>query len=310
MRTLIRQGTYILKDNKDNKKKHGMKAIFHHITQRIFPPPQTKSALIQLLRDTQQRSLISVETLSMLEGVLQLAQMQVRDIMLPKNQMICISSSTVLDEIMVKIIQSGHSRFPVIADNSQEIVGILHSKDLLRFQVGSSPSFHLNDIVRQPTFIPESTRLDLLLREFRNTRNHMAIVVDEYGTTSGFVTIEDIIEQITGDIEDEFDIDEENYIKAHGDAYYIVNAQIPIEEFNEQLDVDWSHHVHDTIGGAVLARFGYLPSRGETITIEPFDVTVINADARRIKLVSCFDKRPNARHPNIATDESDKKSRG
>lgn len=273
----------------------------------LFRPPQTKAALIDLLRETQQHSLISVETLSMLEGVIQLAQMQVRDIMLPKNQMTCISSNAVLTQIRETIVQSGHSRFPVVAEGNHEIVGILHAKDLLRFQGEGSAPLNLNDIVRQPTFIPESTRLDTLLREFRNTRNHMAIVVDEYGTTSGFVTLEDIIEQITGEIEDEFDIDEESYIKAHGDAYYIVNAQTPIEDFNEALSVNWSHSAHDTVGGVLLARFGYLPSRGEAITIEPFDFTVINADARRIKLVSCFDKRPSNRQSNSDVDECEEK---
>lgn len=150
---------------------------------------------------------------------------------------------------------------------------------------------NLSDIVRQATFVPESKRLDLLLGEFRINRNHMAIVVDEYGAVSGFVTIEDIIEQIIGDIEDEFDIDEETYIKAHGKSYYIVKGHTPIEEFNEKLQAHFSDETYDTMGGIVMTNFGHLPKRGETITINQFEFKIINADARRIKLLACFDKR-------------------
>nr|WP_019217081.1 transporter associated domain-containing protein [Legionella tunisiensis] len=264
---------------------------FMRLRQFLQIEPQNKEELISLLRDAHARSLIDSETLSMIEGVIQFAQMRVRDIMLPKNQMTCISQDDELKDIIDIVTSSGHSRFPVTGDNKDEIIGILHAKDLLRYQAERTTDFDLHDIIRFTTFVPESKRLDLLLSEFRNNRNHMAIVVDEYGAVNGFVTIEDIIEQIIGDIEDEFDIDEEAYIKAHGDAYYIVKAHTPIEEFNEQLEANFSDENYDTIGGIVMSTFGYLPKRGEAITIKEFEFKVINADSRRIKLLACFDKR-------------------
>lgn len=255
--------------------------------------PQNKKELINLLRDAHLRALINSDTFSMLEGVIQLAQIRARDIMLPKAQMVCVPYEAKLKEIIEIITRSGHSRFPVINETKDEILGVLHAKDLLYFQAFPKAEFDLNDVMRQAIFIPESRRLDLLLREFRNTRNHMAIVVDEYGTVDGFITIEDIIEQVVGDIEDEFDIDQEVYIKSHGDRYYIIKAQTPIEQFNEELNADLSNESYDTIGGILMTHFGYLPARDETITIGPFEFKVINADSRRIKLVSCLDTRSN-----------------
>jgi magnesium and cobalt transporter len=210
--------------------------------------------------------------------------------MLPKKQMSYIEEDAELDEVIEIVTQSGHSRFPVV-DSKHEVIGILHAKDLLRFQTKEKVPYDLHDILRQTTFIPESKRLDLLLSEFRSNRNHMAIVVDEYGSTAGFVTLEDIIEQIIGDIEDEFDIDEEAYIKTHGNTHYILKAHTPIEEFNEQLNAHFSDETYDTIGGIVMTNFGYLPKRGDTITIDQFEFKVVNADARRIKLLECFDLR-------------------
>ena len=252
--------------------------------------PQNKEELINLLRDAQIRALIDSETLAMIEGVILFSQMKVRDIMLPKNQMTCITEEAELSDVINVVSQSGHSRFPV-TDSKGDVVGILHAKDLLRFQTEENASYDLMDIVRQASFVPESKRLDLLLSEFRSNRNHMAIVVDEYGEVAGFVTLEDIIEQIIGDIEDEFDIDEEAYIKAHGDAHYIIKAHMPIEEFNEQLHTNFSDESYDTIGGIVMTNFGYLPTHGEIITIDQFEFKVINADARRIKLLECIDLR-------------------
>lgn len=266
-------------------------SMFSRIWQFLQVEPKNKDELIGLLRDAHSRSLIDSETLGMIEGVLQFAQMRVRDIMLPKKQMTCIAQNAELNEIITIVTSSGHSRFPVTAEHGDEIIGILHAKDLLRYQSQNDPDFDMDDIIRFARFVPESKRLDVLLSEFRNNRNHMAIVVDEYGAVNGFVTIEDIIEQIIGDIEDEFDIDEEAYIKAHDDHYFIVKAHTPIEEFNEQMHANFSDDNYDTIGGIVMAGFGYLPKRGEVITIEQFEFKVINADARRIKLLACFDKR-------------------
>lgn len=266
---------------------------FVRLKQFLQIEPQNREQLVGLLRDAHTRALIDSETLAMIEGAILFAQMKVRDIMLPKKQMTCVAENAPLNDIITIVTQSGHSRFPVTSAANDEIVGILHAKDLLRYQTEEQCPFDLMDIVRQTTFIPESKRLDLLLSEFRANRNHMAIVVDEYGAVAGFVTLEDIIEQIIGDIEDEFDIDEDAYIKTHADTHYIIKAHTPISEFNEQLHAHFSDEFYDTIGGIVMTNFGHLPKRGEVIMIDQFEFKVINADARRIKLLECFDRRPD-----------------
>ena len=276
-------------------KENDTSSWFMRLKHLLHVEPQNKEELVSLLRDAQIRALIDAETLGMIEGVILFSQMRVRDIMLPKKQMTCIEDTAELSEVIQIVTESGHSRFPV-TDEKNEVIGILHAKDLLQFQAEENTDYDLLDIVRQATFVPESKRLDLLLSEFRKNRNHMAIVVDEYGEVSGFVTLEDIIEQIIGDIEDEFDIDEEAYIKTHGDAHYIIKAHTPIDEFNEQLQAHFSDQSYDTIGGIVMTNFGYLPKRGEVITIDQFEFKVINADARHIKLLECLDlreKQPN-----------------
>ncbi len=273
-----------------NKEEEGG-SWFLRLKQFLQGEPQNQEELVSLLRDAQIRSLINSETLAMIEGAILFSKMRVRDIMLPKNQMVSINVVDEYSEIIKVVTRTGHSRFPVVGESSDEIIGILHAKDLLRYQPGNSDSLDLLDICRQVTFVPESRRLDSLLSEFRCNRNHMAIVVDEYGEISGFVTIEDIIEQIIGDIEDEFDIDEDAYIKTHHDHHYIIKAHTPIEEFNEQMHTDFSDETYDTIGGIVMNGFGYLPKRGDTITINNLEFKIINADARRIKLLECIDKR-------------------
>ncbi|NCT56630.1 MAG: CBS domain-containing protein [Legionella sp.] len=258
--------------------------------------PQDQNDLLHLLRDAQQRSLIDAESLSMLEGILLFSHMRVRDIMHPKNKMVYVLEHAELQDITQQVAQSEHTRFPVLKENSDEVLGILHAKDLLRYQGPEAPLFDLNDVIRQATVIPESKRLDALLRDFRINRNHMAIVVDEYGAVSGFVTFEDVIEQIIGDISDEFDIDGKAHIKSHGDARYILKANTPIEDFNTTLQAHFSAQAYDTIGGIVIHEFGYVPKRGEHITIQNFEFVVINADARNIKLLECIDKRT---HDNL-----------
>lgn len=264
---------------------------FSRLKQFIQGEPQDQEELVSLLRDAQIRSLISSETLAMIEGAILFAKMRARDIMLPKNQMVCINQDDEYQAIIEVVARTGHSRFPVTGEHPDEIIGILHAKDLLRYHADNLESFDLFDICRQVTFIPESRPLDSLLSEFRSNKNHMAIVVDEYGEIAGFVTIEDIIEQIIGDIEDEFDIDEDAYIKTHDDHCYIIKAHTPIEEFNEQLHAKFSDETYDTISGIVMNKFGYLPKRGESITIDDFEFKIINADARRIKLLECIDNR-------------------
>lgn len=274
-----------------SKEEEDSHSWFFRLKQFLQGEPKNQEELISLLRDAQIRSLINADTLAMLEGALLFSKMRVRDIMVPKNQMVCIKHDDDYNRIISIISNTGHSRFPVLGSNPNEIVGILHAKDLLRHQQEEEQAYDLHDICRQVTFVPESRPLDSLLREFRSNKNHMAIVVDEYGEVSGFVTIEDLIEQIIGDIEDEFDIDEDTYIKAHGDDRYIIKAYTPIEEFNEQLKANFSDEQYDTIGGIVRDRFGYLPRPGETITIDRFEFKIINADARRINLLECIDKQ-------------------
>lgn len=264
---------------------------FVRLKQFLQGEPQNQEELVSLLRDAQIRSLINSETLAMIEGAISFSKMRVRDIMLPKNQMVCVKENDSFNEIIKTVTNTGHSRFPVFSDHSDEIVGILHAKDLLRYHPERDESFDLLDICRQVPFVPESRRLDSLLSEFRANKNHMAIVVDEYGEATGFVTIEDVIEQIIGDIEDEFDIDEDAYIKAHTENQFIVKGHTPIEEFNEHMKADFSDESYDTIGGIILNSFGYLPKRGESVTINGFEFKIINADARRIKLIECIDKR-------------------
>jgi magnesium and cobalt transporter len=272
-------------------KEEEVSSWFSRLKQFLQVEPKNQEELVSLLRDAQVRSLINSETLAMIEGAIIFSKMRVRDIMLPKNQMVYINQDDEYSNIIQVVTQTGHSRFPVMGENTNEVIGILHAKDLLRYQQIDEESFDLLDICRQVTFVPESRRLDSLLSEFRSNRNHMAIVVDEYGEISGFVTIEDIIEQIVGDIEDEFDIDEDAYIKAHDDHSYIIKAHTPIADFNEYLHADFSDEIYDTIGGIVMNNFGYLPKRGEVITVGNFEFKIVNADARRIKLLECIDKR-------------------
>lgn len=260
--------------------------------------PQNKEELIELLRDAHLRQLIDNETLAMIESAILFAHLRVRDILVPKNQMICIPQESALIDIIQTISDSGHTRFPVIGNEGDNIIGILHAKDLLKYHHQPDSAFNIHDIIRQTTFVPESKRLDILLSEFRNNKNHMAIVVDEYGAISGFITIEDIIEQIIGDIEDEFDIDDESYIKKHSDTFYIVKAITPIDVFNESINANFNDEQYDTIGGIVTTSFGYLPKRGEHITIDHFKFKIISADARRIKLLSCQDERKSHENHN------------
>ena len=271
---------------------------FTRIKHILQGEPQNKDDLILLLREAQDRALIDAETLSMLESVMQLAQLRVRDVMLPRKQITSVSNTDTLEEVIETVTASGHSRFPVRGDTPYEIIGILHAKDLLRYRAENSHEFDLHDIIRSATFVPESKRLDTLLREFRSNRNHMALVVDEYGSITGFITIEDIVVQIIGDIEDEFDIDDEPSIKAHGDGHYIIKGQTPISEFNEHLQAHFSDKDYDTISGIIMAKLGYLPQNDEVMTIDAFEFKIINADARRIKLIDCIDKRVLERDSN------------
>jgi len=258
----------------------------------LMGEPKDREQLVELLRDAQQRDLLDPDALTMIEGVLQVAEMQVRDIMVPRAQMAVVERDASLDKIMPVIIESAHSRFPVIGDSRDEVVGILLAKDLIAYNGPDAvKNFNVRDILRPAVFIPESKRLNVLLKEFRASRNHMAIVVDEYGGVAGLVTIEDVLEQIVGEIVDEHDIEEDAYIKKHNDNVYAVKALTPIEEFNQYFDSVFSDEEFDTIGGLVMQRFGRLPRRGEVITIDHFRFKVLNADSRRIHLLQVTERR-------------------
>jgi len=252
----------------------------------LLTEPKDKDQLIKILRDAETHHLLDTEALTMIEGVLQVSEMQARDIMVPRSQMIVIEVEKTPKEFLPQVIDSAHSRFPVIGEDRDEVVGILLAKDLLSYLYkGEENKFNLKDLLRPAIFVPESKRLNVLLKEFRLKRNHMAIVVDEYGGVAGVVTIEDVLEQIVGEIEDEFDIDEESFIKRLDDTTFIVKALTPIDEFNEQFQTDLSDEEFDTIGGIVMHEFGKLPKRGETVEIGNLTIEILHADNRRIRLV-------------------------
>lgn len=256
----------------------------------LHTEPKNEEMLVHILKNAQTRGLIEFETLNMIEGVIQLAHMKARDIMMPKSHMVTVSQDATLEEAIHRITESGHSRFPVTTENKDEIIGILHAKDVLRFQKDDSATFHVYDIARSAVFVPESKPLDILLHEFRNNKNHMALVIDEYGVLSGFITIENIIEEIIGDIEDEFDIHEEDVIKKH-DNHYILRAHTPVSDFNTYFKANFDETHADTIAGVLIAHAGYLPHFGDSIEISGFQFKIISADTRRLKLLACFDKR-------------------
>ncbi|MFV1981936.1 MAG: HlyC/CorC family transporter [Thiohalomonadales bacterium] len=262
------------------------KTWLERLAQALLGEPQDREQLITLLRDSEQRNLFDSDALGMIEGVLQVSEMQARDIMVPRSQMVVLERDSDIKDILPTVVESNHSRFPVIGENLDEVIGILLAKDLLQYFVSDNKSkFYLRDIIRQAIVIPESKRLNILLNEFRSSRNHMAIVVDEYGGVSGLVTIEDVLEQIVGEIEDEHDIDEDAYIKDHGDQNYTIKALTPIEDFNEHFLCDFTSDEYDTLGGLLLNRIGHLPTRGELIEIDGFHFKILRADNRRIHLL-------------------------
>ena len=248
--------------------------------------PRNQDQLIEILRDAERRNLLDPDALAMIEGALQVSDMQVRDIMIPRVQMIMVRNNAEPKDILNVVLESGHSRFPVLGDDADEILGILLAKDLLFYYANiEQEKFNIKDLMRPAIFVPESKRLNILLREFRSSRNHMAIVIDEYSCISGLVTIEDVIEEIVGDIEDEHDIDEEDYIKPYGRNRYTVSALTPIDEFNEYFQTGLSDEEYDTIGGLILSAFGHVPKRGDLLEFAGFNVKILRADKRRIYLM-------------------------
>ncbi|HSJ47687.1 MAG TPA: HlyC/CorC family transporter [Gammaproteobacteria bacterium] len=256
------------------------------ISQALLAEPKDREQLLGLLRDAQRRALFDADALAMIEGVLQVSEMQARDIMIPRSQMEVLNRDSSLEQMLPAIVDTGHSRFPVIGESRDEVLGILLAKDLLRYFVaGNEEAFNIREVLRPAVFIPESKRLNVLLKEFRANRNHIAIVVDEYGGVAGMVTIEDVLEQIVGEIEDEHDLDEDYYIRKHSATHFTVKALTPIEDFNEYFEAGFSDEEFDTIGGLLVHEFGHLPRRGETVTIDRFLFKVLRADNRRVHML-------------------------
>ncbi|MEK9647552.1 MAG: transporter associated domain-containing protein [Gammaproteobacteria bacterium] len=241
--------------------------------------------LVDFLRKAEKNQVIDADGLSIIEGALQVNNMQVREIMIPRSQVATIDITDSPEDIIPKVIEAGHSRFPVIGESKDDVVGILLAKDLLPLITNSESRFNLKDVLLKPIFVQESKRLNVLLKEFRENKNHMAIVIDEYGGLGGVITIEDVLEQIVGEIEDEFDVDEEDYIKAYDRESYTVKALTPIEEFNAFFHSNLPDSEFDTIGGLVLDQFRHIPARDETVGIGPYLFKVLNADSRQIRLL-------------------------
>lgn len=251
----------------------------------LLGEPRDREQLVELLRDAQRRNLIDADALTMIEGVLQVAEMQVRDIMIPRSQMVVLERSAPPEAWLPVVIESGHSRFPVIGESRDEVLGIVLAKDLLRYfaETCNGRAFDVREILRPAVFIPESKRLNVLLREFREKRYHMAVVVDEYGGIAGLVTIEDVLEEIVGDIEDETDDAEQDMIRELEDNRFLVAALTPVEDFNEFFNSGLSEEEFDTIGGILLQAFGQFPKVGESIAIDNLTFTVVDGDKRQIR---------------------------
>jgi magnesium and cobalt transporter len=248
----------------------------------LMREPEDREHLVQLLRSAHDRNLLDGEALSMIEGALQVSEMKVRDVMIPRAQMDVIDVNETPDRFIPSVIGTGHSRFPVIDRDRDHVIGILLAKDLLRYYAGEE-EFNVRQMLRPAVFVPESKRLNVLLHEFRKNRNHMAIVVDEYGGVAGLVTIEDVLEQIVGDIEDEYDFDEasDNILLEPGGRHR-VKALTQIADFNAAFGTHFSDQEHDTVAGLVIAHLGRVPRRGEALTIDGLRFHVLRADSRRV----------------------------
>ena len=255
--------------------------LIERLSHFLLRGPEDREQLFELLKSSYEKNLMDADSLSMIEGVLQVSEMQVRDIMIPRSQMDVIDIPHPPEKFIPFVIETAHSRFPVIEDDKNDVIGILLAKDLLKYYAGDD--FEIRDMLRPTVFIPESKRLNVLLKEFRGSRNHIAIVVDEYGGVSGMVTIEDVLEQIVGEIEDEFDFDEtEDNIIQDKNGHYRVKASTEIEDFNEYFNVNFSNEEFSTIGGLIIHAFGHLPKRDEKITFEGFKITILRADSRKL----------------------------
>lgn len=275
-----------MSDDQSSRSQGNSKSWLERISQAFSSGPESVEDVLEILRDAESESIIDADALSIIEGAMQVIDMRVEEIMIPRSQMVTVKGSQDPKEFLEEIISSAHSRFPVIGDSQDDVTGILLAKDLLPLALRNDLNWNrIREILRPPTFVPESKRLNQLLKEFKETRNHMAIVVDEYGGTAGLITIEDVLEQIVGEIEDEHDFDEETHIKSRSDGTFAVKAVTPVDDFNKFFETELDEEEFDTIGGVVLKEFGHLPRRGETVECQGLEFTIANADNRVIRLL-------------------------
>jgi hemolysin (HlyC) family protein len=261
----------------------GEKSWINKIAVLFSSEPRNRGDLEDVLALAAENEVIDEDARSIMQGAMQVSDMQARDIMIPRTQMVYIKAESTLEEILPQIVRSAHSRYPVVGDSLDEIYGILLAKDLLpQILCKDQSEFNIKELLRTTVVVPESKRLNVLLREFRENRNHMAIVIDEYGGVAGLVTIEDVLEEIVGEIEDETDAEVDHFIRKISDDDFFVKALTPIEDFNEYFHTQLSDEEFDTIGGLVIQAFGHMPTRNETTTIDKFEFQVINADQRKI----------------------------
>lgn len=259
------------------------KSWLNRIAQAFSFEPKTQEDVAEVLRAAHTNKILDSDALEIMEGALHVSDQQVREIMVPRPQMVMISVDAPIEDILATAIESNHSRFPVIGESTDDIRGILLAKDLLLVALNGKEGFCIQNVLRPATIIPESKRLNVLLREFREERYHMAVVVDEYGSVSGLVTIEDVLEEIVGDIEDETDETQEGFIHQREDGSYLVAALTPIEDFNEAFRTGFSEEEFDTIGGILLQSFGRFPKVGDSITIDNLSFHVLDGDSRQIR---------------------------
>lgn len=268
-----------MKKYKNKKKKHLLSAL----KKKFFKAKDERADLLIHLRDAQRKGIISLDALMMIEGVFQVSEMRVRDIMVPRSDMVVVQEDLGVEEMLAIVANSGHSRFPVVDESLDNVVGILLAKDLTHYNDEKSrASFELKDILRPAVFVPESKRLNVLLKDFRESRNHMAMIIDEYSGVAGLITIEDVLEQIVGEIDDEHDAADVTNIRRSGFQRYSVRGLTPLDEFNHYFDAELAHEKFDTIGGLVTHELGHLPERGEEVTIDKFYFKIISANSRRI----------------------------
>jgi magnesium and cobalt transporter len=278
--------------NEENSQESGKPSLSFKVMMRKFLKYKinTREELLEFLMTAKNDGLIDNEALQMIDGVLDVNDMQARDLMIPRAQMVVVERDSDPKEFIPMVVESGHSRFPVIGGDKDEVLGLLLAKDLLKYFTSGETDFNIRRYLRPAVFVPESKRINILLREFRVTRNHIAMVVDEFGGVAGLITMEDILEEIVGEIADEYDSEPDAaYIKKLNTTQFNITALTPIEIFNKHFDAELNEEEFDTIGGLITQGFGHVPALGESITIENYKFTVVDADERRINLLKMTD---------------------